>query len=66
MCGDTCVQKTGTWMLLINVFALCSAAAAGDGGGAEQDTQWTGAQRDSGQIQRSHQPHETTGEETQT
>lgn len=55
--------------------ALCNAvhfsellwlAVPGDGGGAKQDTQWNRAQRDSGQIQHRHQPHETAGEETQT
>lgn len=63
----TTVMKTcnGKITAMRFVFVLW-LALTGDGGGAQQDSQRDRAPRNSGQIQRRHQPHETTGEETQT
>lgn len=55
----------GTWPSFMTFITL-SWHPAGDGGGAEQDPQWTGTQGDGSQVQRINQPHETAGEKTQT
>lgn len=41
-------------------------AVLGDGGGAVENAQRSGAQEDGGQLQLQHQPHEAAGEEAQT
>lgn len=43
-----------------------SAIVLGDGGGAVENAQRSGAQEDGGQLQLLHQPHEAAGEEAQT